>query len=109
VFKKYKKLRKIKIYKKKKLRDQVGNLAIFLPINTGLHNTHKKKNPNPKPITFKASRHPNQPISTEHLLSLPRAKTRENQRSAPPFPLIFNLQLEAPPLFGISPNTTPPS
>jgi hypothetical protein len=42
VFKKYKKLRKIKIYKKKKLRDQVGNLAIFLPINTGLHNTHKR-------------------------------------------------------------------
>jgi len=42
VFKKYKKIRKIKIYKKKKLRDQVGNLAIFLPINTGLHNTHKK-------------------------------------------------------------------
>ena len=39
--KKYKKIRKIKIYKKKKLRDQVGNLAIFLPITTGLHNTHK--------------------------------------------------------------------
>jgi hypothetical protein len=42
VFRKYKKIRKIKIYKKRKLRDQVGNLAIFLPINTGLYNTHKR-------------------------------------------------------------------
>jgi len=25
------------------LRDQVGNLAIFLPINTDLHNTDKRR------------------------------------------------------------------
>jgi hypothetical protein len=38
-----KKLRKIKFTKKKKkLRDQVGNLATFLPINTGLQHTQEK-------------------------------------------------------------------
>jgi hypothetical protein len=42
VFRKYKKIRKIKIYKKKKLRDQIGNLAIFLPINICLYNIHKR-------------------------------------------------------------------
>jgi hypothetical protein len=42
VDKKNPKNKKNQIYnKKKELRDQVGNLAIFLPINTGLHNTHK--------------------------------------------------------------------
>jgi len=29
------------LYKKKKLRDQVWNLTIFLPINISLYNTHK--------------------------------------------------------------------
>jgi len=46
VDKKNPKNKKNQIYnkKEKELRDQVGNLAIFLPINTGLHNTQKGGN-----------------------------------------------------------------
>jgi hypothetical protein len=43
LIRKIQKIKKKQIYKKrKKLRDQVGNLAIFLPINTGVHNTHNE-------------------------------------------------------------------
>jgi hypothetical protein len=54
-------IRKIKSIKKRELRDQVGNLAVFLPINIGLHNTHwggailhfwKETQENPKPKIF---------------------------------------------------------
>jgi hypothetical protein len=44
VFKKYKKIRKIKIYKKRSWRTKFENLATFLPINTSLLNTLRRGN-----------------------------------------------------------------
>ena len=44
VFKKYKKIRKIKIYKKRSWRTKFENLTTFLPINTSLLNTLRRGN-----------------------------------------------------------------
>ena len=79
------------------MRDQVGNLAIFLPINTGVHNTHNeggnfahlekntKKNPNlknPSPSY--------QPVAPPHLAKQKSSRTLLIFYFLLPWPLPFS-------------------
>jgi len=104
------------------LRDQVGNLAVFLPINTGLHNTHwgeqfytfgrkhKKtlnlkfspetktsRDPHPWPLIFFL--HTGHPLSLQKkTLNTPESFS-SSSRSRRPRPSGSISQAAAPPLF----------